>query len=220
MIRSSWFRLLRFFAANRTAVVAVLSPFPVLFINLGLNYRWWFLALSLLTYVLLVTAATAPSHYARLLLLEMMLQAIHKVLELDLTARITIHHIRSRSRQYEQLTNYFPLGDGGQGRRFDLGKGIVGRCFTSRAPRMTSLEEGQLKQVYQDDWGYTASEAARVRQDRRSFFAFPIGEHRDCARAVIYMDSADAKMFRSENENAVVARMRALFLPALEELLK
>lgn len=222
-IKSFWFRLLKFFASNQTALVVLLGPFPFMFLSLALisGSKWLWLACAL-SYIFLMMVAVAPRRYAIITLLDTLLPSIYKVLGLSETDdRITVHHLRSkRKEQYEQLTNYFPSRTG-KGRIFSLRKGIVGRCFTSRRVLSESLSQNQnLIEVFPREWGYTPQEVSYLTQDRRSYFAFPIGEEGDFARAVLYMDSARSDKFTSGNETDISEKITSLFLPVLEQILK
>lgn len=224
-IRALWFKQLKFFASHRTASIALISPFLIIFINLelSLGHNWVWLSCIVLSYILIIVVATAPQQYATISLLDTILPSIYKVCRLSDNDRVTLHYLRSRKKekeQYEQLTNYFPSGTG-QGRVFNLRKGIVGRCFICKEVLSTSLPQNQdLTEVFPKEWGYTAEEAGHLRQDRRSYFAFPIDEEGGFARAVLYMDSANSDRFTSANNDDITEKIKSLFLPLLEQVLK
>lgn len=215
------FKLLKFLARHRTAAVAITGPLPFALLNLGFRYHYWqCFILSIVAYSLLIVAAIAPHQYASVLQLEMILRSLHQILSLDKEKdRITIHHKKGTG-EYEQITNYFPTVTG-QGRSFVLGKGIVGRCFSYCKPRSTSLPTGiTLIEFAKKDWGFNQDEASRLTQDRQSFYAFPIGQDSGFATAVIYMDSPDPARFTEANQPDRDEKIRTIFLPLIEEILK
>jgi len=57
-------------------------------------------------------------------------------------------------------------------------------------------------------------------QDRKSFFAMPIGESGKYAKAVLFMDSPQTDRFAEPNIASIEQVTRNLFLPILEEILK
>jgi hypothetical protein len=222
-IRYLWFKLLKFFASNRTASVAIISPFLIIFLHLELTlgHNWIWLSCVVLSYILIIVAAIAPQQYAAITLLDTILPSIHKVLGLSDSDRVTIHYLRSRRKElYEQFTNYFPSRTG-QGRIFPLRRGIVGRCFNSKEVLSTSLPpDKDYIDVFPKEWGYTRDEVGRLRQDRRSYFAFPISEDGEFAMAVLYMDSSNPDKFTSANKDDITEEIKSLFLPLLEQVLK
>jgi hypothetical protein len=216
--RGRWYRILRFFSEHRTASVAILSPFPSMFLGFGVSTGIvWFFPFAALAYCLLIMAAVSPSQYAELRLVEQLQPVIHKVLGLHGDDRVAVMYMRSRKRElYEQLVDYFPTNTG-EGRTFTLRKGIVGRCFVSRTPKSASLpRDAVLSQVLPKEWGYTADEAGYLRQDRRSFFAFPISEEGGFAKAVLYLDSSSPDRFGAGNEQGIAKKIGDVFQPLLE----
>lgn len=220
-----WFVILRFFAANWMVSVTLLSPSPIIFLHLGLTLpykQWlWFLC-AFLSYVFLIIAAIAPRQYATITLLDTILPSIHKTLKLkENDDRITIHYLQSRKKEkYVQLTNYFPTKTGA-GRVFSIRKGVVGRCFTRKTALATSLPKNRSPvEVLPGEWGYTNDEVGYLKQDRHSYFAFPIGEESDFARAVLYMDSSDPDRFTSTNESEITQKIETFFLPILKQIFK
>ncbi len=222
MVRSYWMRFQRFLARNRTALVAILSPFPFFFLSLALTKHQAFWIAAGASYALLVLAAVAPQQYARIELVDTIQPSIFDVCGLKNGDRVTIHRICTgywRKERYEQLTNYYPYAPG-QGRTTSLGKGIVGRCFTQRLPRTWSVPRNKtLAEAVPAEWNFTAAEVAHLSQDRRSFFVHPIGSEGDHARAVLYMDSADSDRFTETSAAVVADKVKRLFLPILEKVL-
>ena len=224
--RRSFFRL--FLARHRTIVTVIATA--VGYLALGLFFStltgasMWFklgsLGVFVLSTVLTVFVSATPEFHERVRYAASFLPAIADVLGLDSKARITIHHMYNKRQQtYEQVTDYYPTRIG-QGRRFVFTQGITGQAFRTRISQVYSIPAEQSLEVdYQQRWSFTKDEITRLTQDRRSFYAYPIGQDGSYARAVLYMDSADATMFTRAKKAELDDKVRRLFLPTLEELL-
>jgi len=141
-------------------------------------------------YLVQFLAAISPPHYAKTELLQSILPTLYAVLELHGNDRLTIHHVKSKSRQlYEQITDYEP-NRYGKGRVFPFSHGIVGQCFKTLIYHSYSIPPGvTFEAAMKDRWSFTVDELARLPKDRQSFFAYPLGCDGKFARAVLYMDS-------------------------------
>lgn len=216
------FRVFQFFAANRTVLVATLSAAASAFLGLWLqsSRRWLWLCLFLVAQLFLVLVGTAPIQYATSALVESILPSIHKILGLSDYDRIAVHHIRSKRRQqYQQITHYYETHTG-RGRVFPFAHGIVGQCFKVPQARSYAVPPGvDFRTAMRERWDFSDDELSRVRQDRRSFFAFPVGRHGELAKAVLYMDSPDPSTFADEKRDQIAQKIRDLFLPQLEGVL-
>jgi hypothetical protein len=117
------------------------------------------------------------------------------------TTRITIHCIKKANKeQYIQLTPYYPTG-GGQGREFQFTQGITGKVFRTKRASCYSIPEGKsLEEDHLERWNFKQREIKQLRQDRRSYFAYPIGNFGDYANIVIYADSSDQSCFYKDGE--------------------
>lgn len=212
-------------AQYKTTFVALFSvASPLFFMQIkqeGQGLSWPFLLLFAASMAVLVAASLAPGRYARLERLETVLSTIHKVLELKDDERITVHHIKSRRRQkYEQLVDYFPRKHGGRGRVYNFTHGIVGRCIMNMGTHFYSMPEGmEFKEAMNKEWQFGPEELDRLTR-RKSYFALAIVNSRNRAKAVLFMDSPDRERFTSENAKVVERKVRSLFLPILEEILR
>jgi hypothetical protein len=72
--------------------------------------------------------------------------------------------------------DYIPKG-GGAGRMFSLDKGIIGRAFQVRGPRVENfLTPDEYRKRMQSEYGYSEAELGERNPDRRSYLAYPIVE--------------------------------------------
>ena len=211
-----------FIASHQGLLIATLSAGTSAFIGLWIQAHqlWpWFWAL-LAAQLALIFVGVTPRRFAATRDLENLLPSIHQVLKLGEKDRITIHHIRSRRKQeYEQLTHYYPTKTG-RGRIYGFAHGIVGQCFKTRAARNYTVPASQtFESAMADRWNFSEDELRRVAQDRRSFFAYPVGVEGVFAKAVLYMDSAAADTFGDARFDAIKGQIHDVFQPLLESLL-
>jgi hypothetical protein len=179
----------------------------------------WLLGFAL-AYVIVAVASTTPSQYARIEILEAMLPTIAAVLKLEKsTDRLAIHHMKSQSREkYIQLTNYWPSGTG-KGREYTFSQGIVGRVFKTRVPNLYTVPQNMaFLDAMKDDWSFSGDELSRLTQDRRAFFAYPLGSDGAVARAVLYVDSSNTRTL--SDKETLVKTIDEMFLGQLEAILR
>ncbi len=208
-----------------TAIATAIGAFALgIFFKLTSEAPIWEITISLGIFAfctaLTVFVSISPEYYEKIRYAESFLPALFDVLGLDKSARITIHRMLSKKRQtYEQVTDYFPTRTG-KGRHFDFTRGITGQAFRTRISHVYSIPTGTLlAEDYKHRWPFTDDEISRITQDRRSYYAYPIGQDGSFALAVLYMDSADQTMFSAEKKVELDSKMEKLFLPTLEELL-
>ncbi len=170
-------------------------------------------------YLVQFLAAISPSYYAKTELLESILPTIYAILELHGDDRLTIHHLKSKSRQlYEQITDYEP-NRYGKGRVFPFSHGIVGQCFKTVTPHAYKVPQGvTFEAAMKDRWSFAVDELARLPKDRRSFFAYPLGRDGKFARAVLYMDSDRPDAF--DDEEGMEQKISKLFRRQLELIIE
>ena len=134
------------------------------------------------------------------------------------TTRITIHCIkRVNKEQYMQLTPYYPTG-GGQGREFQFTQGITGKVFRTKWASCYSIPEGtSLQEDHLTRWNFKEREIKQLTQDRKSYFAYPIGYFGDYANIVIYADSSDPNCFCENGEiyKNAIRKFDKLFSPMI-----
>lgn len=182
-------------------------------------FKWASLGVFILSTVFTVFLSITPQYYERIKYATSILPAICYVLQLDGSTRVAIHYIRSKKAQtYEQITSYYPTNIG-QGRQFAFTQGITGQAFRTRLSQAYSIPDGTpLAEDYRRRWSFTDDEIARLAQDRRSFYAYPLGKKEEFAKVVLYFDSANPSTFAPERKRELDSKIEKLFLPTLESL--
>jgi hypothetical protein len=121
------------------------------------------------------------------------------------------------------MTDYYGHDPGGKsrGRVFSFSHGIVGQAFKNREPTWWCVAAGTaLDDAMRERWSFTTEERARITQDRRSFFAYPVGQDGPYAQAVLFIDSARQDAFGSEAADDMVRTLDTVFRPLLVEALR
>ena len=175
-----------------------------------------FILLSLLGTIINIGSST---YYDREKIAWRVLPIIFSELKLsDKTTRITIHCIKKANKeQYIQLTPYYPTG-GGQGREFQFTQGITGKVFRTKIASCYSIPEGTtLEDDHLNRWNFTEREIKQLKQDRKSYFAYPIGYFGDYANIVIYADSSDPNCFCENGEiyKSAIKKFDNIFNPMI-----
>jgi hypothetical protein len=185
--------------------------------NVAAWFKWSSFGVFVLTTAFTVFLSITPHHYERIKYATSILPAICYVLQLDSSTRVTIHHIRSKKAQtYEQITPYYPTNTG-QGRQFVFTQGITGQAFRTRLSQAYSIPNGtSLAEDYRRRWSFTNEEISRLSQDRRSFYAYPVGQEGAFAKVVLYFDSANPSTFADEKKMELDSNIEKLFLRTLE----
>jgi hypothetical protein len=222
MIHWLWSGLLRFVARHRAVSLAILSAVASVLLGLAVTeatrpesaaWTWWLLGGAAVG--LIVLAGAVPSEYVAAERLDFILPVIHKVLNLAPEDRLTVHRVRSLPRRgYEQITEYYPpQRKRTRGRTFGLNHGIVAHVLAHPGepdawdvPDDQSFEEAMLRR-----WSFNPAEMRSLTPDRKSFLAYPIGQDREWARAVLYIDSPRAETFRGAAGQAAIERIRDTF---------
>jgi hypothetical protein len=114
--------------------------------------------------------------------------------------RICVHVVREG--KLRQLTDYCMAGQRhGRSRPHSAEKGIAGLALRSWGLAVDRLPNGVDRiQHLIDRWGFTREEAVRLKDDRKSWAAVPIGE-RNRPLCVIYCDSCRADFFGAPGGN-------------------
>ena len=220
------FRVQEFLVLHRVFITAALGVFIAPIFALGLRaysdpkdtaVPW--AAAFLTLYLVQFLAAISPAHYAKTELLASILPTIYTVLGLHGNDRLTIHHLRSKSRQlYEQITDYEPTRYG-KGRVFPFSHGITGQCFISVIHHAYNIPPAvTFEAAMKNRWSFAVDELARLPKDRRSFFAYPLGCDGKFARAVLYMDSDRQDAF--DDEGGMEEKISRLFRRQLELIIE
>ncbi len=236
MVGWIWSSLLRLIARNRAVSLAILSAIASALIGLSLTWHDAsqtstggppFLALAAIAVAmaLIVLAGAVPAEYEAAERLDLLLPVIYHVLDLRESDRLTIHRLRTfSSRGYEQITEYYPSPQRHtQGRVFPMSHGIVAQCFSHPGHPVTpwSIPDGQtFEHAMSDRWMFTDDETRRLSQDRRSFLAYPIGQHGSYAAAVLYLDSSDPSRFAGPAGADTLDKITRLFDKPLSNALK
>jgi hypothetical protein len=149
-------------------------------------------------------AGAVPSEFEVASRVEFMLPVIYRVLQLREGDRVAVHRLRSfPTKGYEQLTDYYPRQlRHAAGRKYPLSHGIVAQAMLNKHPRAWAIKPGvEFGAAMIKEWAFTEDQVKQLTQDRRSFLAYPIGQHGQYAKAVLYLDSADGSRFRVEPES-------------------
>ena len=184
-------------AIYKTPITVILSALGSLTLGLFLIQppfvpiwlRWIIFGIFIISTSLSVFVNIMPRYYERIQIASNLLPVIFNVFGLDSTSRLTIHHIQNRKSQtYEQITDYYPTNSG-RGRRFVFTQGITGQAFRTQHSHIYSIPtERNMKEDYQTRWAFTEDEISRLSQDRKSFYAYPIGQEGNFAKIVIYFE--------------------------------
>lgn len=100
-----------------------------------------------------------------------------------------------------QLFDYLPSGGGG-GRRFPASKGIIGKTFQTKGPRVENFRnDAEYRSKMLQDYNYTASELGERTADRRSYLCYPILDENHVVLGLIYFDSRQCGLFTMDDSN-------------------
>lgn len=204
-------KLLFFLRINKSATNIIITSLTSL--SLGLFFAFFnnekniFSIVFLILFIILSTLSTiinigSSIYYDRANIGWRILPAIFSELKLNKdTTRITIHCIKKANKEkYVQLTPYYPTG-GGQGREFQFTQGITGKSFRTKRASCYSIPEGKsLEDDHLERWNFKENEIKQLKQDRKSYFAYPIGYFGDYANIVIYADSSDPNCFNDNSD--------------------
>ncbi|MBZ5510360.1 MAG: hypothetical protein LAN70_04245 [Acidobacteriia bacterium] len=119
------------------------------------------------------------------------------------------HHWYRKQTELVQAFDYIPIGGGG-GRSFPIEKGIIGKVYSIKAPRVENFasdEEYRTRMV--NEYNYTVSEVAQRTADRRSYVCFPIVNENHEVLGLIYLDSDTPNTFTLDATNVRWRAIRA-----------
>lgn len=224
-LRYVWTRTLGLVVRHTAIVLAILSALASAAAGFttqsGAHLLGWVMLSGII--FLIVLAGVAPSRYAAEPMLAYMQPTIHRLLGLEPSERITVHHLKSSTRQqYEQLTEYYPQQQRhSRGRTFTFSHGIVGQCFKTihklcwAVPNGKSFDEAMIER-----WSFSQDELVKLTQDRRSFMVYPLGQEGSFAKAVVYLDSPKPDRFTEANCQTLCETIEKYFLDQLNEALR
>jgi len=209
-MKKLFFLLITHKSAVNIVITSLASLLLGLFFAFIYTYRFsiTFLILFILFSILgtIINVGTSI-YYDRMKIAWKILPIIFSELKLNKeTSRITVHCIKKANKeQYVQLTPYYPVG-GGQGREFPFTQGITGKTFRTKRVSCYSIPEGKsLEDDHLERWNFKKREVKQLKQDRKSYFAYPIGSFGDYADIVIYADSSDPNCFCENGETYINA---------------
>ena len=224
-IRSAWVVLLTQVARHRAIVLALLTTVASAILGLAITSQLgpWGLPLSSVSMGLIVLAGAVPHRYEAAERVATLLPVIHKVLGLQESDRIALHHLRAfPSLRYEQITNYYPAQrNRTRGRTFPLSHGIVAKAFQNIEATHWEIPAGEeFAEAMRKEWMFNREQVARLTPDRRSFLAVPILEQGPYAKAVLYLDSDRAETFADGRGDEIADQIKGIFLDHLAEILR
>lgn len=149
----------------------------------------------------------------RLTPLRQQLQILLQLLPCDhanirCTYHVPRHHVVKRHTVLKQAFDYLPTGGGG-GRRFSTSKGIIGKTFETKAPRVENFSsDAEYRTRMVSEYNYTVSELGHRTADRRSYLCYPILDESHVILGLIYFDSDRCGLFTIDDLNPRWAMIR------------
>jgi hypothetical protein len=101
----------------------------------------------------------------------------------------------------EQAFDYIPQG-GGAGRSFPIEKGIIGKAYSTKAPRVENFSsDREYRERMVNEYNYTIAEVMERTADRRSYICYPVLEEKHNVLGLIYLDSDRPNTFTIDANN-------------------
>jgi hypothetical protein len=184
--------------ASLTAIAVILSTATT-------KWKWW----VAIPAAVIVGAKFAEYVYdvrVRLNVIRHQLQILVKLLPSDgSTIRCTyhrpIHHRLLNRTELEQAFDYIPEG-GGAGRRFSIEKGIIGKVYKIKAPRVENFpSDREYRTRMVAEYNYTATEVMERTADRRSYVCYPVLDENHTVLGLLYLDSDRPGTFTMDDSN-------------------
>lgn len=181
-----------------TAIAIVLSTATT-------TAKWW-VAVPALVIVGAKIAEYRQNVRVRINIVRYQLQILLTLLPTDgskvrCTYHCPLHYKLLNRTQLMQAFDYMPNGGGG-GRRFPIEKGIIGKVFSIKAPRVenfTSDEEYRTRMV--TEYNYSVAEVMERTADRRSYMCYPVIDENHHVLGLLYLDSDNPNTFTMEQTN-------------------
>lgn len=117
------------------------------------------------------------------------------------TYHCPVHEMLRGRTHLAQAFDYIPDGGGG-GRRFPIEKGIIGKVYSTKAPRVENFasdEEYRNRMV--TEYNYTITEVMQRTADRRSYVSYPVVDENHKVLGLLYFDSDQPNTFTMEQTN-------------------
>jgi hypothetical protein len=155
--------------------------------------KWW-VAIPVAVIILSKIAEYIQYEHAAINVVRYQLQVLLTLLPADGSRiRCTYHRpsyrwLRNRM-ELVQAFDYIPTGGGG-GRYFSVGKGIIGKVYSIKAPRVENFasdEEYRRRMVA--EYNYTVADVMERTADRRSYLCYPILDENHAVLGLLYLDS-------------------------------
>jgi hypothetical protein len=184
--------------ASLTAIAVLLST--------ATNTSKWWVALPALLIVGTKVFEYVRSAQLRMKIIYYQLQILHKLLPSNgSTVRCTYHqpvHHRFRNRtELVQAFDYILQGGGG-GRQFPTNKGIIGKTYNDKGPRVENFfSDPEYRDRMLAEYNYTATELMHRTADRRSYMCYPIVDENHIVLGLLYLDSDQPNTFTMEDTN-------------------
>ncbi len=134
------------------------------------------------------------------------LVTLHKLLPSNgSTIRCTYHrpkhHRFSNDTELVQAFDYILQGGGG-GRSFPTYKGIIGRTYNTKGPRVENFSsDHEYRERMVAEYNYTAEEVMQRTADRRSYMCYPLVDENHVVLGLLFLDSDQPNTFTMEDTN-------------------
>jgi GAF domain-containing protein len=112
-----------------------------------------------------------------------------------------VHHRFQNRTELVQAFDYIVQGGGG-GRPFPIDKGIIGRTYETKGPRVENFfSDQEYRERMVSEYNYTTTELMQRTADRRSYMCYPIVDENHTVLGLLYLDSDQANTFTMEDTN-------------------
>lgn len=166
----------------------------------------WWVGVPALLIVLLKFLEARSLDRERHLHIRQQLELLMSVLPTDgAHVRCTYHvPFKTMLRRQPMLRQAFDyVGDqGGGGRSFPVGKGIIGVAYSAKGTRVENFsDDGEYRQRMVNEYKYSQGEVGQRRADRRSYLCDPILDESHNVLGLLYFDADRYGFFTSNDGN-------------------
>ncbi len=167
--------------------------------------KWW---ATLPAAAIVVTKITEYVHTSRVRLeiVRHQLQVFLMLLpgngsRIRCTYHYPIYHRIRRRTDLVQAFDYLPDGGGG-GRPFPTTKGIIGKAYFVKGPRVENFaSDEEYRQRMVSEYNYSTAELMKRTVDRRSYACYPLLDENHDVLGLIYLDSDTEGTFTMDATN-------------------
>lgn len=203
---------------RRTAIIWAIEFGSVTAIGVVLSTatataKWWVTAPAAL-----IIAAKIVEYYryhqAKMDTIRYQLQILVRLLPVGgarvrCTYHRPIHHKLRNRTDLAQAFDYLPEGGGG-GRRFRTDKGIIGKVYCNKGPRVENFSSDQeYRERMMSEYNYKESELKERAADRRSYMCYPIVDENHDVLGLLFLDSNESGTFTLDETNPAWRTIRA-----------